>query len=191
MILPSKSTTTHIETNFDDTGRAEAEAFLSEIEGDGAKAGEVFAEVAAKAESANTGAGELAGRVKALEDRATVVKDSAGHIQAADPAAPDDVATKRYVDQATQNPEAVTASGRGWRATKRAGVVELCLAGIDPADTDPVPEGFLPSALIYIPVSAAPTGAMTPRVALSAKTGAFTGQHFTGKAYGVATYFAQ
>ena len=68
MILPSKSTTTHIETNFDDTGRAEAEAFLSEIEGDGAKAGEVFAEVAAKAESANTSSGELASRVKALED---------------------------------------------------------------------------------------------------------------------------
>ena len=73
MILPSKSTTTHVETNFDDTGRAEAEAFLSEIEGDGAKAGEVFAEVAAKAESANTGAGELAGRVKALEDRLSAV----------------------------------------------------------------------------------------------------------------------
>ena len=67
MILPSKGTTTHIETNFDDTGRAEAEAFLSEIEADGAKAGEVFAEVAAKAESANSGARELAERVKALE----------------------------------------------------------------------------------------------------------------------------
>lgn len=69
MILPSKSTTTHIETDFDTTGRPEAEAFLSEIEGDGAKAGEVFAEVAAKAESANASSGELAKRVKALEER--------------------------------------------------------------------------------------------------------------------------
>ena len=68
MILPSKSTTTHVETNFDDTGRAEAEAFLSEVEGDGAKAGEVFAEVAAKAESANAASGELAKRVKELEN---------------------------------------------------------------------------------------------------------------------------
>lgn len=69
MILPSKSTTTHIETHFDDTGRAEAEAYLSEIENDGAKAGEVFAEVAAKAESANSGTSELARRVKAIEER--------------------------------------------------------------------------------------------------------------------------
>ena len=38
--------------------------------------------------------------MKALEDRATVSKDSAGRIQAADPAEPGDVATKRYVDQA-------------------------------------------------------------------------------------------
>lgn len=68
MILPSKSDTTHVETNFDDTGRAETEAFISEIEADGAKAGEVFADVAAKAESANTSAGELAGRVKSLEE---------------------------------------------------------------------------------------------------------------------------
>lgn len=109
MILPSKSTTTHIETHFDTTGRAEAEAFLSEIEGDGAKAGEVFAEVAAKAESANAGSQELAGRVKALEDRATVSKDSEGRIQATDPAEPGDVATKRYVDNAISDRPASAA----------------------------------------------------------------------------------
>lgn len=67
MILPSKSDTTHIETHFDTTGRAEADAFLSEIEADGAKAGEVFAGVAAKAESANTSAGELASKLSELQ----------------------------------------------------------------------------------------------------------------------------
>lgn len=69
MILPSKSDTTHIETHFDATGRAEADAFISEIEADGAKASEVLAEIAVKAESANSGAQELASRVKALEER--------------------------------------------------------------------------------------------------------------------------
>lgn len=64
--------------------------------------GEGINEIAATAQSANTGVQELAGRVKALEDRATVSKDSAGRIQAADPAGPDDVATKRYVDAAAQ-----------------------------------------------------------------------------------------
>ena len=72
MILPSKSDTTHVETRFDGTGRTEANAFISEIEGDGAKAGEVFAEVAAKAESANTSAAELAKRVKSLEETLAV-----------------------------------------------------------------------------------------------------------------------
>lgn len=62
--------------------------------------GEGINEIAATAKSANDSAGELAGRVKALEDRAAVVKDSAGRIQSADPAEPDDVATKRYVDEA-------------------------------------------------------------------------------------------
>lgn len=115
MILPSKSDTTHVETHFDDTGRAEAEAFISEIENDGAKAGEVFAEVAAKAESANASAGELASRVKVLEERQVVSKDSEGRIQAADPEGPDDVATKRYVDDqartAGQAQSAVLTSG--------------------------------------------------------------------------------
>lgn len=68
MILPSKSDTTHIETHFDTTGRAEADAFISEIEADGAKASEVLAEIAVKAESANQSSGELAARVKALEE---------------------------------------------------------------------------------------------------------------------------
>lgn len=69
MILPSKSDTTHVETDFDTTGKQEAEAFLSEMEADGTKAGEVVAEIAAKAESANAASGELAKWVKALEER--------------------------------------------------------------------------------------------------------------------------
>lgn len=69
MILPSKSSTIHVESQFDDTGREGADVFISEIEGDGAKAGEVLAEVAAKAESANASSGELARRVKKLEER--------------------------------------------------------------------------------------------------------------------------
>ena len=77
--------------------------------------GEGINEISATAQSANASAGELAGRVKALEDRATVVKDPAGRIQAADPAAPDDVATKRYVDDqariAGQAQSAVLTSG--------------------------------------------------------------------------------
>ena len=68
MILPSKSDTTHIETHFDTTGRAEADAFISEIEADGTRASEVLAEIAVKADSANSGAQELAGRVKSLEE---------------------------------------------------------------------------------------------------------------------------
>lgn len=71
MILPSKSDTTHVETDFDTTGRPEAEAFLSEMEADGTKAGEVVAEIAAKAESANAASGELAKRVKSLEEALT------------------------------------------------------------------------------------------------------------------------
>ena len=66
----------------------------------GTRVGQVQSEIYATAQSANTSAGELAGRVKALEDRATVSKDSEGRIQAADPSEPGDVATKRYVDQA-------------------------------------------------------------------------------------------
>lgn len=69
MILPSKSDTTHIETHFDSTGRAEADAFISEIEADGTKASEVLAEIAVKADSANQSSGELADRVKVLEER--------------------------------------------------------------------------------------------------------------------------
>ena len=68
MILPSKSDTTHIETHFDTTGRAEADAFISEIEADGTRASEVLAEIAVKADSANQSSGELAGRVKSLEE---------------------------------------------------------------------------------------------------------------------------
>lgn len=105
MILPSKSDTTHVETHFDDTGRAEAEAFISEIEGDGAKAGEVFAEVAAKAESANTSAGELASRVKRLEDR---------------PAAPASVIVEANLDTSDRQRRYVTFNASvpdGWEAT--------------------------------------------------------------------------
>ena len=69
MILPSKSSTTHVETQFDDTGRSAADAFISEIESDGGKAGEVLKEVAVKAESANAASGELARRVKKLEEQ--------------------------------------------------------------------------------------------------------------------------
>lgn len=69
----------------------------------GAVLGEGINEIAATAQSANDSAQELAGRVKALEDRATVSKDSEGRIQAADPVEPGDVATKRYVDQAIED----------------------------------------------------------------------------------------
>ena len=100
MILPSKSDTTHVETHFDNTGRAEAESFLSEIEGDGAKAGEVFAEVAAKAESANTSAGELAVRIKRLEERQTVENDTVAR-----------------------------TDGSGWVAVKRGSVAQVTVNG--------------------------------------------------------------
>ena len=65
--------------------------------------GEGINEIYATAQSANDSAQELAGRVKALEDRAVVVTDSAGRIQAADPVEPGDVATKRYVDQTIED----------------------------------------------------------------------------------------
>ncbi|MBA1834172.1 hypothetical protein [Corynebacterium wankanglinii] len=60
--------------------------------------GEALDEIYATAQSANTSAGELAARIARLEGRDVVVKDEAGRLQAADPAEPDDVATKRYVD---------------------------------------------------------------------------------------------
>lgn len=64
--------------------------------------GEALDEIYATAQSANTSAGEIAARVKALEERKVVETDSAGRIQAADPESPGDVATKRYVDQAVE-----------------------------------------------------------------------------------------
>lgn len=149
MILPSKSTTTHAEGHYDNSGRAEIEGFLSRVESDGRKAGEVFAEVAAKAESANTAAGELAGRVKALEERQVVSKDAAGRIQATDPAAPGDVATKRYVDAASPSEEMI--SGMGWSAQRWGKHVTLFLTGVKENFT--LPTQFRPASRVYASVA--------------------------------------
>lgn len=99
-----------IEKNYLIDGRHNAESLVTDSENTGKEAGKVFAHIAAQADSANTSAGELAGRVKALEERQAVVKDTDGRIQATDPASPDDVATKRYVDEtvgALQEPQTV------------------------------------------------------------------------------------
>ncbi|WCZ37862.1 hypothetical protein [Corynebacterium jeddahense] len=76
-----------------DTRQELAEDLVATVEQVGAQAGQVQAEIYATAQSANTSAGELAARVKKLEER---------------PVVPDDVATTRYVDQAVANIQRLT-----------------------------------------------------------------------------------
>lgn len=64
-IRPQSGTT--VETNYRVDGSTEAQQLITDTEHTGNEAGKVFAEVAAKADSANTGATELSKRVAALE----------------------------------------------------------------------------------------------------------------------------
>lgn len=58
-----------VEKNYTVDGRTDATDIVSDSEHTGNEAGKVFAEVAAKADSANAGATELAKRVKAIEGK--------------------------------------------------------------------------------------------------------------------------
>lgn len=91
-----------VEKNYTVDGRTDATSIVSDAEYTGQEAGKAFAHIAAQADSANAGMSELSKRVKVLEGKATVTKDGSGRIQSADPAAPNDVATKRYVDQSIE-----------------------------------------------------------------------------------------
>lgn len=115
----------------------------------GTRVGQVQSEIYATAQSANTSAGELASRVKYLEERATVTKDGEGRIQATDPASPDDVATKRYVDASAPSEEIV--SGPGWRAKRWGKIITLVCLGVTQEFT--VPPAFRPFDRIYVSVS--------------------------------------
>ncbi|OFK27242.1 hypothetical protein HMPREF2822_12430 [Corynebacterium sp. HMSC062E11] len=59
-----------VETNYRVDGSTEAQQLITDAEHTGNEAGKVFAEVAAKADSANAGATELSKRVAALEKNA-------------------------------------------------------------------------------------------------------------------------
>lgn len=115
----------------------------------GSALGEGIHEIAATAQSANTAAGELAGRVKALEERKVVAQDAEGRIQATDPAAPGDVATKRYVDAASPSEE--TISGMGWSAQRWGKHVTLFLTGVKENFT--LPTQFRPASRVYASVA--------------------------------------
>lgn len=122
MILPSKSDTTHIETHFDTTGRVEADAFISEIEADGTKASEVLAEIAVKAASANQSSGELAGRVKVLEESvARSASEQHTHEIHDIETLKDELEKRPPIDHAALTP----VIGTGWQNCTRKGAVYL------------------------------------------------------------------
>lgn len=67
---------TPVETNYRIDGSTEAQQLINDAQHTGNEAGKVFAEVAAKAESANAGATELSRRIKALEDSAQLSQET-------------------------------------------------------------------------------------------------------------------
>ena len=146
-----------VEKNYTVDGRTDATSIVSDAERTGQEAGKVFAHIAAQADSANNGMSELSNRVKVLEGKATVTRDGSGRVQSADPAAPNDVATKRYVDQSIEKakpPEIKTQQQAGKNAAvnwRRWGnvvaVTATRMVDVSALRTEPVPAWAIPDQL--------------------------------------------
>lgn len=149
---------------------------ITELETDGSTAGEVLGSIHAEANSAQTGATELAADVTALEQRVnglpaaataatagTVVLRAAttGQASIAAPTAASHIANKGYVDGVVADAlVAAEVSGTGWVARKRCGVVTVHF--IKTSGSFTLPEGFRPKETTYHLVTAVSSGAFTP-----------------------------
>lgn len=117
-----------VEKNYTIDGRHDAENLVSDAEHTGQEAGKAFAQIAAQADSANTGMSELSGKVADHESRIAVLEAKTKNPQ----------------------PELESISGDGWTAYKRGGIVTIVFTGLEAGFT--IPEGYRPPVGVQAPI---------------------------------------
>lgn len=136
--------------------------FNSGLEKDGARAGEVLKDINAKAESANTGATELAADLTALESRVTELE---------------------------KTPAVSSISGNGWSARRQGKLVVLTLTNATKDLIADLPVGWAPAVNSYTPIidfGASPSPVVRLAVSAAGKLQIFNA---VGNCYGTITYF--
>lgn len=175
---------------------------ITELETDGSTAGEVLGSIHAEANSAQTGATELAADVTALEQRVnglpaaataatagTVVLRAAttGQASIAAPTAASHIANKGYVDGVVADAlVAAEVSGTGWVARKRCGVVTVHFNKT--SGTITLPDGFRPISMSYFVVTTMIDTVSTPAHVGITSLGAVTPVGTTEPYYGTAVF---
>lgn len=164
---------TPVEANYRVDSSTEAQQLITDAEHTGNEAGKVFAEVAAKADSANAGATELSKRVAILEAKA-----------------PPDLSKCATTDQLNTKQDKLPTSktqGAGWSAIKIGPVVTVLINGATTGWT--MPEGYRPTSQAYLKLVDLTGKSATARAGFN-PAGAVTFADTTGACYGTITYLS-